>query len=64
MVINISSYSTPFDLSSYQSNQNEPTMTTYINPSRSNATCESLIISPDGTKWYVLFFACSYTKRI
>ena len=55
--INISAYSTPFDLSSYSSNQNEPTMTTYINPSKSNASCESLIISPDGTKWYVLFFA-------
>lgn len=55
--INISTYSNPFDLSSYVSNQNEPTMTTYINPARSNASCESLLISPDGTKWYVLFFS-------
>ena len=56
--INISNYSTGFSLASYQSEQIEPTIGTYINPvGLTSPNLNQVIASSDGTKWYVLYSA-------
>ena len=59
--INISNYSTAFgrfNLAQYQSEQIEPSISTYINPvGVTSPNLNQLIVSSDGTKWYVLYGA-------
>ena len=54
--INLTNFSTPYQISSYNSNQNEPSRTTYINTvDLTSPNFNQIIISSDGTKWYSVF---------